>query len=234
MTDPPPLTEAQLVEFVRSADVRAPDALHREVESLIDERSARARRRSSSARRSRAKGPLGRGLAVAGVLGAAVIVALVVGLRGGGAPVPSPHQAFALTLRPATVAAPPESPSSPAELVAAVEGVAFPYWGERFGWRSTGARSDRIAGRSVTTVFYENRRGSRIGYAIVSGEGSSGPSGGVVVRRGGTPYHLLSENGVPVLVWLRNGHLCVVSGRGVDGATLLRLASSDGQGSQPS
>jgi hypothetical protein len=138
-----------------------------------------------------------------------------------------------LTLRPATVAAPPESPSSPAQLAAAVDGVAFPYWGERFGWRSTGARTDRIGGRSVTTVFYENRRGSRIGYAIVSGASSSGPSGGVVVRRGGTPYHLLSENGVPAIAWLRDGHLCVVSGRGVDGATLLRLASSGERGSLP-
>jgi hypothetical protein len=91
MTDQPPLTEAQLVEFVRSADVRAPAALHREVESLIDERPARAGGTSSSGRRSRAIGPLGRGLAVAGVVGAAVIVALVVGLGGGGAPVPSPH-----------------------------------------------------------------------------------------------------------------------------------------------
>jgi hypothetical protein len=27
------------------------------------------------------------------------------------------------------------------------------------------------------------------------------------------------------VTWLRDGHLCVLSGRGVSGATLLRLAS---------
>jgi len=31
--------------------------------------------------------------------------------------------------------------------------------------------------------------------------------------------------GAPVVTWLRDGHLCVVSGHGVSGATLLRLAS---------
>jgi hypothetical protein len=30
---------------------------------------------------------------------------------------------------------------------------------------------------------------------------------------------------MPVVTWLRGGHLCVVSGRGVDRATLLHLAS---------
>ena len=52
--------------------------------------------------------------------------------------------------------------------------------------------------------------------------------------RGGTPYRLLAENGVPVVSWLRDGHLCVISGRGVNGATLLRLASWDDHGAQAS
>ena len=45
--------------------------------------------------------------------------------------------------------------------------------------------------------------------------------------RDGTPYRLLTVNGTHVVTWLRDGHLCVVSGRGVNGATLLRLASWD-------
>jgi hypothetical protein len=47
----------------------------------------------------------------------------------------------------------------------------------------------------------------------------------VVVWRGGVSYRMLSENGAAVVTWLRDRHLCVVSGRGVSSATLLRLAS---------
>ena len=36
---------------------------------------------------------------------------------------------------------------------------------------------------------------------------------------------LLTENGAAVVSWLRDDHLCVISGRGVSSATLLRLAS---------
>jgi hypothetical protein len=38
---------------------------------------------------------------------------------------------------------------------------------------------------------------------------------------------MLTVNGAAVVSWLRKGHLCIVSGRGVDGATLLALASWD-------
>jgi hypothetical protein len=64
------------------------------------------------------------------------------------------------------------------QLATAVDGVTFPYWEDRFAWRSTGARTDRLDGRTVTTVFYANR----------------------------------------------DGRMCVLSGKGVSGATLLALA----------
>jgi hypothetical protein len=86
----------------------------------------------------------------------------------------------------------------------------------------------------VTTVFYEGSRGRRVGYAIVGGSSASQLSGGVVSRRDGVPYRLLTVNGVPVVAWMREGHLCVVSGRGVGGATLLRLASWEGRRAQAS
>ena len=35
----------------------------------------------------------------------------------------------------------------------------------------------------------------------------------------------MRENGARLVTWLRDGHLCVVSGRDMDSATLLRLAS---------
>lgn len=227
MTDPRPSSESGLVDYIRSIDVRAPESLHRQVESLIAARSprdARGARYGSSAR------PFGAGprLAAGGAIAAALIVlALAVGLSGGGSTTLSVHDASALTLRPATAGPPAESRSDRRELTAAVEGVSFPYWGERFGWRSTGSRTDHIDGRTVTTIFYANGRGRRIGYAIVAGSAPPQPSGGVVTWRDGTPYRLLTQNGAPVISWLRHGRLCVVSGHGVDGATLLRLASWD-------
>jgi hypothetical protein len=77
----------------------------------------------------------------------------------------------------------------------------------------------------ITTVFYADGRGRRIGYAIVAGSPAPRISGGVVRWRNGTPYRLETQSGAPVVTWLRSGHLCVVSGRGVSSATLLRLAS---------
>jgi hypothetical protein len=77
----------------------------------------------------------------------------------------------------------------------------------------------------VTTVFYADARGRRIGYAIVAGTPAPRSDGGVIAWREKTPYRLLTVNGAAVVSWSRDGHLCVVSGRGVSTATLLRLAS---------
>ena len=224
MTDQRPSTESELVDFVRAIDVKAPESLHREVESMI---GARARRGS----RAGSFGIIPR-LAAAGAITAAVAaVAITIGSAGGGSKGLSQHDAFALTLRPATQGAPGERSGNHTELAAAVEGVHFPYWGQRLGWRTVGTRSDRVAGRTVTTVFYADRRGRRVGYAIVGGSPAPAPGAGVVRWRSGTPYRLRVENGVPVVSWLRGGHLCVVSGRGMTGATLLRLASWEARGS---
>jgi hypothetical protein len=226
MTERPPHTESELVEFVRSIDVRAPDSLHQRVESLVAERPRIARPRSLSERSSGAgRASIGRRLAAAGAMAAVVAVALAVILGGGRAPGLSLRQASALTLRPATVAAPVASHNNRVQLAAAVDGVSFPYWEEHFGWRAAGARTDRIGGRAITTVFYTDGRGRRVGYAIVGGTPAPSIRGGVVAWRDQMPYRLLTENGAPVVSWLRHGHLCVVSGRDVAGATLLALAS---------
>jgi hypothetical protein len=224
MSERPPHTESELVEFLRSIDVRAPDALHHRVEALVDERSSRSRR-APGALASGGLPPLGWRLGGAIAILAAAAVAIVLGVTGGGSAALNVRQASASTVRPATMAAPPENPLRRAQLAASVDGVAFPYWEERFGWRSTGARSDRIGGRAVTTVFYANSRGQRIGYAIVAGTPAPGVGGGVMVWRGGTPYRLSTDGDLQVVTWLRDGHLCVVAGRGVSSATLLGLAS---------
>lgn len=226
MTEPRPRSESELIEYLRSIDVRAPEELHRRVDALVAESSPGARRRSMFKGRRRAgRSRLAVGLAGTLAVAAVVAIAIAVGAGGRGAPTLSLREASAVTLSAATAPAPVESRSDRAHLTAAVDGIAFPYWEDRFGWRSTGARSDRLDGRAVTTVFYESAGGQRLGYAIVAGTPAPRLNGGVVEWRGGVPYRLLSENGAEVIGWLRDGHLCVVAGRGVDSATLLELAS---------
>jgi hypothetical protein len=213
--------QRRIAELVRSFDAPAPESLHRQVESLVA--THRERRVAWRASR-RVLSPAG--LAGAGaVLAAVVAVAIAVGLSGGGsAPTVSFSQAAAPTLRAATLPAPPESRAHNAQLAVAVDGVPFPYWEDRFGWRSTGSRTDRVDGRSITTVFYSDSHGRRIGYAILAGTPAPRIGAGTIAWRDGVPYRLLSENGASVVTWLRDGHLCIVSGHGVSSATLLQLA----------
>jgi hypothetical protein len=231
MTHSRPHTEAELVEFVRSIDVPAPESLHRRVELLIARRGAE---RVSAPRRAIALvyGALGSAprLALAGAgTAAALAIALALSLGGGGASGPSLHEAAAVTQLPATAPAPRESHTRHAELLVSVDSVSFPYWQERLGWRATGSRTDRVGARQVTTVFYANRDGRHVGYAIVAGLPAPHVSGGQTAWRHGTAYTLVRENGTPVLTWQRGGHMCVLSGgSGVDAATLLHLASWHG------
>jgi hypothetical protein len=214
MTETPHIEDEQrrIAELLRSFDAPAPESLHRRIESLVAAHQSQLPPRSSR-RGVRRFSPLG--LASAGAVAAAVVAAAIaVGLGGGGsAPTVSFSQAAASTLRAAT------------QLAVAVNGVPFPYWEDRFGWHSTGVRTDRVDGRSITTVFYADSSGRRIGYAILAGTPAPRVAGGVIAWRGGVSYRLLTENGAAVVTWLRDGHLCVVSGHGVSSATLLRLAS---------
>lgn len=225
MTDMPSNIEDEqerIAELVRSFDAPAPQSLHRRIDSLVaDHRDSRQARRYLGQRLSF---PVLSGVGAIAVV-AVIVLAIAFGSGGGsGAAALTVGQTVAPTLRAATLPAPRESLTRHAQLDAAVDGVPFPYWGERFGWHSTGARADRIDGRAVTTVFYANSGGQRVGYAIFAGAPMS-KRGGAVTWRDGVSYRLFNENGVAVVTWLRDGHLCVVSGRGVSSATLLSLAS---------
>jgi hypothetical protein len=189
MTEPRVRTEAELIELVRSSDVTAPEALHRRIEHLIAERSGRGRGRILGRAFGAGAAPLTRRLGAATAL-AAVLVAVLAIVIGGGGKSLSVQQATALTLSSPQAPAPEESSSRPVVLMAAVQGVHFPYW-EHIGWRSTGQRTDELAGHTVRTVFYANPSGQRIGYAIFAGT-APGVSGGAVQWRNGTPYRLLS------------------------------------------
>ncbi len=236
MSDPHASTRSEaehehVAELLRAVDVCAPETLHRRVQEMVAPRERSAGRSSN-----------GRGLiasrwkpTLAAMTAAAVAGAAIALLTGGATQQGvSLSAASGLTLRAATMAAPSESTAHAAQLDVAVDGVPFPYWKEHFGWRSTGARTDTVGGRTVMTVFYSGADGSRIGYAIVSGTPAPATSGGTVSMRGGVPYRLLQEHGAPVVTWQRDGRLCVLSGRGVSSATLLRLAGWGDGGPVPS
>jgi hypothetical protein len=218
MSERDPQIESELIERLRAIDARAPQELHDRIGALVAERGG-ARRR-----------PVGGRWQLAGAVAMAAIVAalLVSILGGGGSPRLTMRATVALTRRPATAGAPTENPHNGTELAVAVDGVPFPYWDERFGWRSTGLRTDSVDGREITTVFYVNRDGQRIGYAIVAGTPAPGAAGGTVRWRGGTAYRLTRVGGSEVVSWKRAGHLCVIAGQGVSGASLLALASWQG------
>ncbi|MFZ2113606.1 MAG: hypothetical protein WAU77_07755 [Solirubrobacteraceae bacterium] len=224
MTDMPSNIEEdqqRIAELVRSFDAPAPQSLHQRIDSLVAGHGGpRHARRHLGQRFSF---PVLTGVGAIAVV-AAIVLAIAFGGGGGGAAALTVGQTVAPTLRAATLPAPRESLTRHAQLDVAVDRVPFPYWGERFGWHSTGARVDRIDGRAVTTVFYANGGGRRVGYAIFTGAPAL-RMGGVVAWRGGVSYRLFDEHGVAVVTWLRDSHLCVVSGRGVSSATLLRLAS---------
>lgn len=233
MTDPHqptprPANERELVELIRSVDVPAPESLHRKIDAMIATHSSPRRRARAGTERSFGLAPR---LAAVGAIAAAVIALVLAFSLSESSSTLSVHDAAVLTHRPATQGPPRERGGNRRELAAAVQGVWFPYWGGRLGWHASGSRVDRIDGRTVKTVFYENGHGKRIGYAIVAGSAPSQGSGGVISRRDGTPYRLLTIDGAAVVTWVRDGHMCVVSAHGVSGATLLRLASWDDRAS---
>src|SRR5437588_5203126 len=169
MSERRPQSEAELIERIRAIDARAPESLHESVRSLLAEHPGRRTRRRAlpSPRTSPVSRP--RVVAAGALAAVALALALAFGLSGGGSSAPSLPQTAALTLGTATSGAPHESKSNRAQLATSVDGVSFPYWEDHLRWRSSGQRSDRIAGRKITTVFYTNAQGRQVGYAIVSG-----------------------------------------------------------------
>lgn len=237
----PNITEADIARL--AATVKAPESLHERIATMAaaeatataaDARrsplTASLRRRFTPARRRPSR--LGLAFASATALALVAVIAIAAIHPGGSSTSLDARSTAALALSRATLPAPSESASDRSELTASVGGVAFPYWKERFGWRGSGARSDTLGGRAVTTIFYSNASGQRVGYAIVAGPAPASGSGSLV-HRWGVSYRLSSQDGANVIVWRRGGHLCVMAGRGVSPLTLLNLASWGSEHSHP-
>jgi hypothetical protein len=203
--------------------VQAPASLHGAVASMVaDASSSPARRRGGN--------PLRLRLAAAGALAAAALAALALALTANGPRGPRVLQAADAALRPATLPAPAQSANRQGQLTRSVEGIAYPYWQDSLGWRATGARTDRLGGRTITTVFYApvhgaKAYGQRIGYAIVAGSALPDPGAGSTVNVKGVRFDVLSSDGATVVTWRRAGHTCILVGRGVDSARLMKLAT---------
>jgi anti-sigma factor RsiW len=207
--------QRRAVAALRTVDERAPAWLRARLEP---ESSRRRRRRMSFST------PLAGGLAA----GAAFAILLAL-LLPGGAGGPTVVEASELAAQPAEAPAPGPVRSEPALLDARAEGLAFPNWAEEFGWRASGRREDEIDGRRAVTVFYE-KGGRRIGYTILSGDPVDAPDEASTANREGVMLRGLSAEGRVIVTWLRGGHTCVLSGTGVDAATLLDLAAWQGKG----
>jgi hypothetical protein len=211
--------QERAVELFRGLDLEAPAGLRARV-------SPREKPRRFELR------PLHLGAAV-GTTAALAVVAIALILALGGASSPSLAKAAALGQRPGTAAAPAAAPGQPKLLVAEVEGVPFPNWAAKFGWKPVGTRSDTIHGRHTTTVFY-SKAGKRLAYTIVAGDALKTPSGGVPAVREGTSLLAFADlAGRPAVTWLREGHTCLLTASGVPRATMLKLAGWKGQGAVP-
>lgn len=198
--------QRRALETVRGAAVPAPAGLRARVEA---ERAHRRRPVGAAA-----------GLAAAAA-GAGLLVLL---LMSGGAPeAPSVARAAELAARGPSAGPPPRYDDAPL-LDREVGGIRFPRWEERFGWRASGLRTDRLGERSVATVYY-SRTGRRIGYTIVDGLALEPPVQGGRATRAGTQLRYFRDGGRTVVTWRRRGRTCILSGPGVSARTLIELAA---------
>jgi hypothetical protein len=206
--------ERRVVAAVRAArGERAPLSLRLSTRAIV----ARSRRR-----------PRVLVLATAAVLAALVVTISVV---GGGQAGPTVAEAATVAVRPATASAPaPRDDDAALPLWAA--DVPFPYWQDRFGWRATGVRSDRVGGRTLTTVFYR-RAGRQIAYSIAAGAPLPAGARTRAIDRNHLALSVMTSGPRVVVTWLRRGHTCVLSGAGVPLSELLRLASWRAHGELP-
>jgi anti-sigma factor RsiW len=194
-----------------AASVDAPFELRRQVDAL-------ARPTGLASRRLRDWRPLA---ALAGVA-AAALIALVLA-TGSGAPTVQAVLDVA-GQAPAAAVSPQGGPLLPVE----VEGVRFPDYQEKFGWRAVGRRTDEVDGRSVTTVTYA-RGDERVRYSIVAGEALAEPDGEDLEAEGTRLRRIGDSNAV---TWERQGHTCVMDGSAPLG-TLAELAGWKAKGEVP-
>jgi hypothetical protein len=235
-----PQLEAELegqrhaVAIVRSLEhVQAPSLLRRSIETQIlgeDQALGASSAGANPAEARRGRRPARLRLQAAGAVALAAVAVLAVTLAlttGGSSPTAPPTvlQASSAAQGTATQAAPAESPHNQRLLAVSAAGISYPYWGGKLGWQTTGARTDTVGGRSVTTVFYADNAGRRIAYSIVSGSALAVPAKSPSIERRGVRFQVVKAAAPTVVSWREGGHTCILTAQGVDTGTLVRLAA---------
>jgi hypothetical protein len=224
--DDTPLTEAELalarkgeaLIAAAAADVRAPQSLREAIER--DREHAAARARTPFWRRHRW------GLAAASAAAAALVVGAIT-LETGNNTEPSLTGVYTAARFDPTEAAPRRLGGEPPVLDAQVGNLAFPDWEKSFGWKAVGRREDELSGRVVTTVFYRNPDGARLGYAVVAGDALGGNPPGREVTRKGKTYNVAPSGERTIVTWTQQGQTCViVAPSTVPRSSLVALAAS--------
>jgi hypothetical protein len=205
--------QERVVTMLRGLDEPAPASLRARVDELT---GVSAPRRAPRWRRA---------FVLPGATAIAAAAAAVVILVTGGTTAPTVPAAARFALASATLPSPAVNPNQSDDLTLRGAGIPFPAWAKQ-GWMTDGARTDTVGGRRITTVFYKSPDGKRIGYAITGGTPLSGVHGSTATRYGVT-FTMQPAGDAKLITWVRNGHTCIIAGRNVSYATLLRLASAD-------
>ena len=205
--------QKRALALVRSADPPAPDSLRR----WVDEQT-----RAAAPVRQRPR--LRIGFALPAIAALAVVIAALVVVASGGSSAPTLQQTTHVALAAAVAPAPGVAPGDRAVLTETVAGIPFPNWGPT-GWKPSGARVDKLAGRTIVTVFYKDPNGNKVGYAIVGGAPIA-VKGGTTQNVGGVEYTFLTIGSAHLVTWVQSGHTCVVAGRDVSPQTLLHLVTA--------
>jgi hypothetical protein len=209
--------EARIAAAV--ADARAPQSLR---ESIERERERAAARGATPFWRQHRWA-----LTLAGTAVVALVAAAIALVPGGGATEPSLGQVYAAADLEPTGSAPAPAGGDPPVLDARVDALEFPDWREAFGWRAVGRREDDLDGRPVTTVYYRNAEGARLGYAVVGGAPLGGAPAGDPVERKGNTYNVARAEERTIVTWTQDGHTCaIVAPSAVPESTLVDLAAS--------
>jgi hypothetical protein len=162
--------------------------------------------------------------ALAGSLAVSLLALLAVTLLPGPAGEPDMARVADLATREGTAPAPAKDPARQGLLAEEADGIPYPDWRKKFGWKAEGARTDELGGRRAETVFYEHR-GHRIGYTILSGKALDPPRGARRTVRNGVELHAFRDGPRTVVTFERAGRTCVLSGDVRRRRTLFELAA---------
>jgi hypothetical protein len=192
--------QREALATVRSLDDRAPAHLRESIAATTARPTARRRSIRVAAG------------AVAVAAGVATLVVLV--LPGSEPAAPTLAQAAALADRQPALR--PLASSQKAW------GLAFPNLERVGGWSDAGSRIDSVGNRTARTVYYVND-GRRIAYTILSAGLVTVPEKTRSWRRRGKSWYAFPQGGRAVVAWERQGHMCVVSARGLSDRRLVDL-----------